>query len=193
MKFKLHELQQRTVLLQEVIPQKVKNLCIKGLSKEEVLTHSDIQFISKKNNLKPELISDIYDSLVWIWGLNHKFNIDFYISKLEKIPPEFWCVGVTEDDQGRKNVLGHLGLKIGQSIKDNEEVKFFVNLTKVKTISILYVNDGALYKDFGSGPKARIMSFLNSYKKELKVIFSLNQDFPENSNNWSSVRSNFNN
>jgi hypothetical protein len=179
--------------MQNLIPEKVKDLCTKGLSKEQILSDDKLECLRKKTAYQKENIEEIYNNFVWIWAFKNKYNIDYFINKLNAIDQTSWCNYVTEDEAGRKNVFGHLGLKNNEDPESNIEVKAFKNLALIKTFSILYVNDGILHKELGENPKDRIIKFLNLLKKELNNIAELNQEFPENDIRWSTLRSEFNN
>jgi hypothetical protein len=193
MECKLTQLRNRAILLQDIVPNKVRKLCLLGLSKNQILNHIEIQSICKANKLQSHSVEEIYNQFIWIWGFKSKYNIDFFIHKFQNIPSEQWCCWQIADKVGRKNVLGHLGLDAGKSPNNVEEVREFLNLTNQKTTSIKHINDGVFYPELGSTPKDRIINFLNKLKQELKIAAVLNQDFPEQDASWSSLRSGFSN
>lgn len=110
------------------------------------------------------------------------YDVDYFISKFEKIPEEKWIIKVFNSPDGRRCAYGHCGVD-GREFYENitEEFKALqiidsqikgdpeLLLTPIKTTTsfLAQVNDGINVKYQQPTPKQRILAALYDYKKIL--------------------------
>ena len=98
-----------------------------------------------------------------------KYNADYFIKKLSKIPAKLWITcTVTKDEDGACCVLGHVGTRtLNGNYKFTREAKALVDLFGGDHTNVTDINDLG-DGDKGRPVKNRVLAALRKLKKEGK-------------------------
>ena len=97
-----------------------------------------------------------------------KYNADYFIKKLSKIPATRWGTCALDDGDGHCCVLGHLGTRIsGGNYRFTREARALVKLFGGQATNVTDVNDLG-DGHVGRPVKDRVLAALRKLKKEGK-------------------------
>ncbi len=98
-----------------------------------------------------------------------KYDLDYFIAKVEAIPEDQWTVGKYADNEGRCCAMGHLGVR-ELSRKDDSEVARGRDTAESKALckyayDITIINDGINdLANYAPTPKQRVLKHLRALK-----------------------------